>query len=530
MTELSTRLRMEPKSHQLAASSDVIDALTAKGQTRAQLVSACGTGKTLTAQLVAEAVATTGIVVVTVPTILLLEQTLTSWLRGVDESGMTSFDWLAVTGDRTVGQEVLEEDVERSIGRVTREVSDIVAFLEGSAPRKVVFVTHVSTGLVGDALIDLGLAADMLIVDEAHRASSAVDRGSDTETLGSVVLHDSRLPASYRLFLTATPRLYSGEARSETVVASMDDTRLFGEVAHEYPFRQAVDDGILVDFSVVVSLVREGELSAHRHHKVQAAQVALGKLMVDQEVRKVVTFHNRVASAQEFTETLAEHVSDAVGLDVRSYHINGSTTGDVRDAVMRVLDNRDDPTPAVVSNARVLTEGIDVPDLDAVVFADSRASVVDVTQAVGRAVRYHPGKTRGIVLIPVLVPDTDDLDALMESRAWRDVWRSIAALKGLDPDLVAEFARARFERLENQGDGAVERIRVVGSELTDEMISRIYNKVVELSADSWEVHYQALLDYVQEHGTSKVPAGYVTDSGLKLGSWARTQRSLLRPS
>lgn len=537
---------MKPRKHQIRAANEVIEAITT-GTERCQLVSACGTGKTLTTQLIADAVATHGLTIVTVPTIMLLAQTIASWTDATgaasDKPGMLAFEWMAVTGDPHVEPEYVDV-AEMQPGTISRDVDQIAQFIHSPDRRKVIFSTHVSAKIVGDALRRVDMVADLLIVDEAHRAAYALSADDESQPFGKIVTGDL-LPATYRLYCTATPRVFSGEAPESVEICSMDDTDLFGPVAHEYTFREAVIDGILVDFEVVVSLIRRSEVTKMLGAsieagdelvvdgrrvplKIAAAQVALVKLLIEQRLRKVVTFHSRVAQARKFAETLRSSALSAGMPDVTANWLSGESTARKRRTVLGTLStvNRHRSAAVVVSNARVLTEGIDVPDLDVVMFVDSRASVVDVAQGVGRAVRSAAGKDRGYVLVPVLMPEEVDIESFMATGRWRDVWDTLAALRGIDPDLTAQFTTARRHADEGGGDAGhlPARVRVMGADLPQFVIDAVINKIIIRNSDSWEFHYQLLREFVAEHGHADVPQRYVTPNGVKLGDWVNKQR------
>ena len=268
---------------------------------------------------------------------------------------------------------------------------------------------------------------------------------------------------SRRLFATATPRLYgpAAKARAElegadVEIASMDDEAVFGPVAHRLTFRSAVEQGILVDYELVVVAVTDarwrtsstaGPSSLAGDLTTDAESlgflVALRKAITELGLRRSISFHSSVARARAFARWLPL-ISDETPVP-ETGHVAGTMPTGERNRIVERLRNPEVPT--LVTNARCLTEGIDVPALDAVAFVDPRGSHVDVVQAVGRAMRTAPGKARGRVIIPVFLSAADaaDPEAAVESSAFKPVLDVLRALRAHDEELSAEATRLRVE-------------------------------------------------------------------------------------
>lgn len=403
--------RYDPRPHQAIAIEDAVAALAEPG--RAQLHMACGTGKTLTALWIAERLGIErGLVLA--PTLLLLKQLRAEWLR----EASVPFSALAVCSSADVGDgpDSWELDPSDIPGEVTTDPVRIAEFLARPG-RRIIFSTYQSSPRVAEAQADSAVPAfDLAVADEAHKVAGVGQlRGRRTSTQRTI-LDSNAIRTDRRLFLTATPRVY-GQARRRQLeedfdaeVASMDDEVVSGPVAHAFGFREAVDAGILADYRLVVTIaddeaaaeaIRERQFVDVNGRPIDAEQVATAiavRRAVDElGLRRVISFHSTVARAKAFSGLLGEVPLPGVISEAR--WVSGAQP--VRDRELVLSELREPAGPVVVSNARCLTEGIDVSALDAVAFADPRRSAIDLVQAIGRAMRSSPGKSIGWVIVPV---------------------------------------------------------------------------------------------------------------------------------
>jgi superfamily II DNA or RNA helicase len=532
------RLVREPRPYQATAVADVVASLA--GHERTQLVMACGSGKTLVTLWIAEARADERVLVL-VPTLLLLKQFRREWR----EAAKLPFVDLAVCSDAdTVEPDEWRVRVDELGVPVTTDPSAIAAFLRGPG-RRVVFATYASSARIAEAQADATVPAfDLIVADEAHRIAGVVNAGVHLERDLRVVLDADRIRASRRLFTTATPRVFGRATRSrfedleDVEVASMDDEALFGPVAHRLWFRAAVDLGVLTDYELVAVVVTDeevGDLVRERagvivdgrvlDAETLATLIAVRRAIQDLGLTRAITFHHTIARARGFAHALA-HVELAASLP-DAEHISGAMSVDERERVLNVLKEPDRPT--VVTNARCLTEGIDVPSLDAVAFVDPRSSAVDIVQAVGRVMRRAPGKDRGYVVVPVFLREADlaDPEAAVESSAFAKVLDVLRALRAHDPDLTADASRIKASlgaRDAVAGGHIAEHVRLLGAAIDPGRFEKALTlRFVEVSADRWEVGLEHLRRFVEREGHARVPQRHV-EHGLRLGSWVATQR------
>jgi superfamily II DNA or RNA helicase len=531
----------QPAAHQERALADVIAGL-GRPAGRGQLLQACGTGKTLLGRWAAHQL-DADLVLVVVPTLALIGQTLAEWRRPTG----WPFTPLVVCSDPSTAAGVAERGDDgaanrlgstpvRGIVPVTTNPVRVATFLERTRPgrARVVFSTYHSVPVVGDGarLARPRVRFDLVVLDEAHHLAGRSRRAF------RAVLDDQRVPAARRLFMTATPVVVQAPDDDDDdllfpdrrpVALSMDDPAVFGPVLHRLPFGQAINEGLLTDYEVLV--VAEGSQGPPRADadELLDEQTALGALRqaaTQHGLRRVLSFHGRVAKARRFAAAL-DGTRLADGRRIHATYVAGTMPAAARRAALRRLEAARPGELVVVANARCLAEGVDVPAVDAVLFADPRRSVVDTVQAVGRVLRPAAGKPLGVVIVPLTLPaDLDDDSALLASR-WAHVWTVLRALRAHDERLAAEIdaalrATARTGRPPNAGAGT-NRIRFL---LPDRVSpANVSLRLVEAVGAGWERYFGLLERYVTEHGNARVPRAYRTaPDDLPLGLWAERQQ------
>ena len=484
--------RFHLKDHQKEAFDAVIDGF--KASDRGKLIMACGTGKTFTALRIAEEIAgIAGSVLYLVPSISLLSQAMREWSeqRGIDHS------YVGICSDTRAGQTSEDSSILQLKIPVTTDPSSISHTLQNPDGDKmtVVFCTYQSLPLVEKAQGDGAPPFDIIFCDEAHRTTGVEAPGDKTSPF--VLVHDAdRIRASKRLYMTATPRLYTEgaktkAARHDTEVFSMDEPEIYGPEFHRLPFSKAVEIDELSDYKVVVLAVSEGEVNAAlrgdtraggSHININDATKIVGcwRALQNPEskehgtdaakpLKRVIAFTNRISESKAMvkhwnqiiegaTEQLPED-QQPTDFICETKHVDGTDHALNRKARLDWLKGDVDGGCRILSNARCLSEGIDVPALDAVLFMTSRKSYVDIIQAVGRVMRKAPGKQYGYIVLPVAIPDgVDPADALDDNERFSTVWGVLRALRSHDDRLNAEINRIDLnktlpERIIFGGDG-----------------------------------------------------------------------------
>ena len=489
---LSKKKRLRP--HQNSALKDVVQGLAEAD--RGKLIMACGTGKTFTALRIAEAIAPVGHVLFLVPSLSLLSQSLREWTaesekpihslavcsdinigkrrsKNQDDVGEITVHDLAFPATTNAKQLVSQYEALKATAKKAKESQQLT----------VVFSTYQSIDAVSKAQ-KAGLPAfDLIICDEAHRTTGVTLSGEDES--GFVKVHDaSFIKGRKRLYMTATPRIYGDEAKTKAreataELASMDDESLFGKELHRLGFGEAVGKSLLSDYKVLVLAVDEkyvsktfqkqiadknSELNLDDAVKITGCWNGLAKrfersttatdgsgdgsgdapdLQGDAApMRRAVAFSRSIADSKAFVEKTGRivaayketHPEATDLLEIDADHVDGTF-----DALRRgtLLDWLKAPSPPstcrILSNARCLSEGVDVPSLDAVLFLNPRNSVIDVVQSVGRVMRKAEGKNYGYIILPIGIPaDVKPEEALKNNEKYKVVWQVLQALRAHD--------------------------------------------------------------------------------------------------
>ncbi|MFC9680822.1 Helicase associated domain protein [Streptomyces sp. NPDC056948] len=521
---------IELRPHQKEAVTAAITTL--RSHPRASVVAACGTGKTLIAARTAARLAARGHVLVLLPTLDLLSQTIRSW-RAAGRKGPA----VAVCSARqALDHEPLSADIPMTT--VPGELAALAS--TGDAGPITVYATYASLPAVIVAHRDHRLPTwDLVVVDEAHRTAGRLGKA------WAAVHHDDQIPAARRLYLTATPRIWDPEdgpdADGAEAAASMDDENLFGPVAYHLNLSDAIDLGLLADYQILVPVVTNADLRDWLATGAGAGvdglhlagrQVAALRAIHDHKLRRILTFHHRVADARAFATTLHETAA-ALPAHLRpeglwADWVSGSHTPQVRRRLLLEFTSRTHPhAPAVLSNARVLGEGIDVPDIDAVVFVDPKNSPVDTVQAVGRALRQHPGAgKKATLVVPVYLTPDEDPDDLLGADAYTPLWRTIQALRAHDDRLEARLSDPRTHRPTMPPEDPETWLRFDRPTQADEIALALSLRVLAPKSAEWRRGLAAARRFRHTHHHLDVPQNYEDPTGYPLGRWLTWQRHL----
>lgn len=438
---------------------------------KTQYISACGTGKTVVSAAMSEAQAAQ-FVLFAAPRLSLVEQTVYTYREQYEGK----VNLVVLCSDGSIGRRQKEDD---DIGEISEQrlvvrdadelVERIASFDRGSALRKswptVVLTTYHSAGRVLEAQERLGMPEfDLMFCDEAHYLVAA----EDASKLGGVLV--DAVAAKSRIFATATPRVVV-KARKNAEYDRMNEER-FGPRGFRYTFGEAISDGVLSDYTMLVSTVPDDMLEqvdneviyqGRQMKKEEAtALVSLDRARA-QGMRRFVTFHRTVKAAKTFSR-LAHEV-----LGLPSAWVDGSLSAAEREARLSGFDiEATDTDGFLVSNARVLTEGIDIPRLDAVMFVEPLRSPVSIAQAVGRVMRKHDEKEQGYIIVPVLIPagQASSMESVKRRDArYESVVDVVMAMAQHDKTIADVLVHGRKRNWDWSGEGNGEgnsRIRVTG--------------------------------------------------------------------
>ena len=523
--------RHEPfilRPHQQAALHDVKRQF--EQYDRGKLIMACGTGKTFTALRIAEdAAGIGGRVLYLVPSISLFSQSMREWAtqKAVPQR------YVGICSDTRAGKDDEDASMQELEIPVTTDTVLISNALEDARQdvMTVVFCTYQSLGLVERAQDGGAPAFDIVLCDEAHR-TTGVDRPGD-KTSPFVLVHDKqRIRARKRLYMTATPRLYTASAKAkashhDVEVFSMDDPDTYGPEFHRLPFSLAVEQDLLSDYKVVVFAMSEqfvdAALQAHladgdSEINITDAAKIIGCWNALQNpenkdpreeplipLTRAIAFTNTIASSkrlQSHWNRIVDHAIESLPdskhsstFNCETQHVDGQHHALDRRSRIEWLKEGSGEYCRILSNARCLSEGIDVPALDAVLFMNPRNSHVDIVQAVGRVMRKSEGKGYGYIILPIAVPaGVDPSKALDDNERFAVVWSVLRALRSHDDRFNAEINHIDLNNnptnriIFSGNDGATAETPEFPFPPMDLPPGAIYAKVVEKCGDRkyWE--------------------------------------------
>ncbi|MCP9803102.1 Helicase associated domain protein [Cyanobium sp. T1G-Tous] len=536
--------KRRPRPHQQEAIRNVVEGL--KTQDRGQLLMACGTGKTLTSLWIKEELNAKRTLVL-LPSLSLLSQTLREWTATSREE----FNWICVCSDKSVAKQ--DKSVDDWIEHVTEvgvpvtsDPAEIRQFLSNNE-EGIIFSTYQSCPLVTIAQQDTGIPSfDVVFADEAHRCAGKV-----SESFGCV-LDSQKIRAQKRLFMTATPRVLSNQIKTKAdaediEVASMDDENLFGTVLHRLNFSEAISKELLTDYRVVVIGVDDPEIQAQIIHRPLSAtsngvetdyetlanHISLAKAIREYDLQRVITFHGRVKGAKKFSE---DHpaivdwlpISSKTERAIQTGYVSGEMTSLERNNKIGRLRNLKDGEIGILSNARCLSEGVDVPTLDGIAFIDPRSSQVDIIQAVGRAIRKSEEKSFGYIILPVYISSPDEIEEELFKSRFAVVWKVLLSLRSQDDTLDNQLDKLRIElgKRNNLESTFIDLGKIhidLPKSVSNGMESALKALIVKSTTSAWFEKYGELLDYVEENGSSNIRASHSS-----LGEWVVYQRKQFR--
>lgn len=545
-------MKKTPRPHQQEALEAVLKGF--ETHDRGKLIMACGTGKTYTSLVIAQQmVKPGGTVLFLVPSISLLSQTLRAWTADAD----VALRCFAVCSDSKASRN--EEDMrieEMAYPSTTNPHKLAKAFetTQDGAALTVIFSTYQSIDVVHEAQAAAGFTFDLIICDEAHRTAGYTTKGEDHSAF--VKVHDNAfIRGNKRLYMTATPRIYAEPSKEKakergTEVFSMDDPQKFGPLFHRLRFDEAVRRDLLSDYKVLIIAVDEkhvnqtlqsrigdsgDELNLDDAVKIVGCWTGLGKRLAKDDkadvesdpkpMRTALAFagnikHSKLV-AKEFSR-IAHELGEKVKLPrLSAEHVDGTMNVVERNQKLSWLKANaasEENECRILTNAKCLSEGVDVPALDCAIFLNPRDSVVDVVQSVGRVMRKAPGKKYGYVILPIgIAMGASPENALNNNKKYRTVWQVLNALRAHDDRLDNQFAKIDLTGKSNGvvevigvgDDGEEKKDRIPNEWLFLPMASKefgewqdaIYGKIVHKCGDRqyWETWAKDIASIAERH-------------------------------
>ncbi|BBM56121.1 putative helicase [Leptotrichia trevisanii] len=457
-----------------------------KENNRGKLIMACGTGKTFTSLKIAENETNkNGLILFLVPSIALLGQTLREWTNDVDND--TKLYPICICSDSKISSKKSTNDdnvisvVDLALPATTDtdKIVNQLKKIKDKKGMKVVFSTYQSIDVIAGAQKKILEQEknfgefDLIICDEAHRTTGVTLKNEDESNF--VKVHKNEfLKAKKRLYMTATPRLYDDNSKSkakesEAYLCSMDNKELYGEEIYRIGFGKAVENDLLTDYKVLILTLNSSQIPAELQSIIANGENefnfddatrligcinGLSKQILDKEriikvtdpepMKRAVAFCRDIKTSKKITNSFNDYSEDYISslkeeakrkmVNISSKHIDGGMNALEREDLLSWLkEDGEEQKCRILTNARCLSEGVDVPNLDAVLFLSAKNSQVDVVQSVGRVMRKAPNKKYGYIIIPVVIPEhIRPEEALNDNETYKVVWSVLNALRAHD--------------------------------------------------------------------------------------------------
>lgn len=454
---LTKKQKYTPRDYQEVIINDVVNGFEVHN--RGKIICACGTGKTLTAMWIKETLKSKKTLFV-VPSLALVRQTLVEWKKQCN----IPFSHLVVCSDQTINNlqdEITLEESSSSNIPVTTDANAVKDFLLNIDGDYVVFSTYQSLDCIMSALMMIPeFQFDLAFFDEAHRTA-----GTNDSAMFSIGLEDEYININKRLFMTATervvtPRVKQLASEQDYTIFSMDDVNTYGPVFSRLDFGMAIEKNIINDYKVILSVINDSDIKNLLNEKsissdgltslntdITLKQLILAKAFSDLSVKKVITYHSTVKQAREFVygsnsnypfDAILDNVMNTDQISKYFSHVNGTMSSAVRTSI---FDNFKKNSISIMSNASCLTEGVDIPIIDAVYFVEPKSSMINIIQAIGRALRKSPEKANefSYIIIPVLIDDSINNFTQINPQKFDTLHMVIQALRDQDSRLAEEI-------------------------------------------------------------------------------------------
>jgi predicted helicase len=489
----------KPRAHQVKALKEAKKYFLDENNTRGKLIFPCGAGKSLTGYWITEELKSKS-TIITVPSLSLVKQTLDVYLREISAKGK-KVKWLCICSDDGIGKDDDVAFFTENLGVPCQtDPIYIKKWLSDNADCElVVFTTYQSGRIIAEVAQSIGYEFDLGIFDEAHKTVGSGKK------LFSHLLFEENISIRKRIFMTATERFYAG---SKEDIISMDDEEIYGDTFTHMSFKEAIETGLLTDYKVVTIDIQKSEIASfiQENNLVQlndkwkketearslASMLALRKAMKVLPIKNAVSFHSSIEKAVRNKE-LQHYITETYHYKpIDTFTVSGKQPTTQRNIVVQEFASSPN---SLITNARCLTEGVDVPNIDCIVFSDPRKSKVDIVQALGRALRKKEGKEWGYVILPVIY---DDITHEIDNENFQEILAVVRGLASNDERIVEYFKdkadpNSTSKQTESQFHLEVFSEYIDEAELSSQLQIKLWEK---LSRFSW-MPFEEAREYVR---------------------------------
>lgn len=532
------------KEHQTEAVSSTLDLL--EDEDKAQIISACGTGKTYIAKRIIEKHIdglSRSISVIFLPSLALIAQTYNSWKSCV-EYPSHSQPLIICSDDDIVSDGELQLDKEEFPFSINTSPVLTRDFLDNEAlEHKLIFCTYQSANILGEALLHTSYAVDIAIFDEAHKTSGFYDKDF------AYSLFDKNIRIKKRVFMTATQKNYFIDTDGNNEILSMDNAEIYGKVSYHLSMREAIRMGLIKDYKIAIvtissDMVHEAKGYLQKNNKQVVTKqdliaYAFLKLINEKQISKSILFHSTIAESKKFINN--EIIKNGLGGNI--CHIDGYMNSKSRNNIIAKLHIREE---LHISNSRLFSEGVDIPSVNMVGLLNPSKSVVDVVQRLGRMQRKeHPDDNEsGVLFLPLFLDEAKNLLDMGDTfyNDWNYIVDILSYLKESDEQIKIIFENAKedekiskpkvLNRLKNIADILHDK-KDIDTVLNDVVFNNIVRhmqiKLYSQTRDMWDIWFTKAGIYSEKHN-GDFPTASECQKGneyYNLGVWLKAQRGLL---
>ena len=534
---------LDPRPHQEKALKDAVKHFEKENEERGKLIFPCGAGKSLTGFWMTQQLKSKA-TLIAVPSLSLVKQTLEVYLQEIHAHGKT-VKWLCICSDDGIGK---TDDVvyyTEDLGVPCETDPEFIEqwLKENQDDDLIVFTTYQSGRIIADISQKLDFTFDVGIYDEAHKTVGS------NKKLFSHLLFEENISVKKRIFMTATERFYGGKKDD---IISMDDEDIYGDTFTQMSFKEAIDSNLLTDYKVITIDVKKSEISEfiRTNNLVQlndkwkketearslASMLALRKAMKRFNIKNAVSFHSSIERAVRNKE-LQKYITDTYNFQpIDTYTVSGKQGTTKRNEIVKEFA---ESSKALITNAKCLTEGVDVPNIDCIIFSDPRKSKVDIVQALGRALRKKDGKEWGYVVLPVIYDEkTNEID----NDNFDEILAIVRGLASNDERIIEYFKDKNQKEKKGTRKGSQFQFEVITEyldeeELTKQLEIRLWEKLSrfnwmpfeEARSNVWKLGLKNLNEWraytksdFRNFEIPSDPANAYKSSWLSLGDWIGT--------
>jgi len=462
---------------------------------RTTFLSACGTGKTYTGYNIVEKLEAKTILLL-FPSIALIDQTNKQYSLF---NNLTNYNPLFICSDRDISEDQDELPIKDMDFSVTTDENEILKYLSSTIETKIIFSTYHSSKHIVSAYQKCGVIFDIAIYDEAHRVAQ------EGKSAFSATLLDKDILIKKRLFMTATAKHFSLDEKDiQKEVFSMDNEAYFGKVCHDYTFRQAIDDGVIVDYKIIVGIttIQDIDVTSKQSHIRAAKTTALKKAITSTRSKKTIGFTERIELSKQYAKDKAFINSE----ELTARHIDSAMSSKERKSIMKEFKSNKNE---LLFNANLLSEGVDVPSVDMVAFMENFQSQINATQRIGRVMRKDNNNSakKAFIFIPIFIDTFSKKpfqDTINKSGEWKNLFSLLNYLREADESLAQVLKSSPHSNntsLDDFIDFQFSKDIMIEMDVNirDRIEMGVSSMILDRFSDAWELNYELLKIYINEN-------------------------------